>query len=234
MEGRAGVRGAAPVEFRGDALAGRSGGGATRLSRNDLKMFHEQILLRNIFFSFCHSMNSLSICSYRCRDFAGKNLLPMILSASAFNSCMIEFSDPDFNERIIKNIISLFLSFSNIDVVKLFSVCNGSSISTAVNISRTRRERTFVAVLHFHFMTLHSTDAQVNLPGKSTRFRTFLNITKVRLFYFRYYYFTVCCISAFSSCPTCRESRYFRCQCRVQCNYFPSSCFCLSGFHLCS
>ena len=37
----------------------------------------------------------------------------MILSASAFNSCMIEFSIPDFNETIIKNIISLFLSFSN-------------------------------------------------------------------------------------------------------------------------
>ena len=39
----------------------------------------------------------------------------MILSASAFNSCMIEFSIPDFNETIIKNIISLFLSFSNIE-----------------------------------------------------------------------------------------------------------------------
>ena len=37
----------------------------------------------------------------------------MILSASAFNSCIIEFSIPDFNETIIKNIISLFLSFSN-------------------------------------------------------------------------------------------------------------------------
>ena len=37
----------------------------------------------------------------------------MILSASAFNSCMIEFCIPDFNETIIKNIISLFLSFSN-------------------------------------------------------------------------------------------------------------------------
>ena len=37
----------------------------------------------------------------------------MILSASAFDSCMIEFSIPDFNEAIIKNIILLFLSFSN-------------------------------------------------------------------------------------------------------------------------
>ena len=32
---------------------------------------------------------------------------------------------------------------------------------------------TIVAVLHFHFMTLHSTDAKVNFPGKSTRFLTF-------------------------------------------------------------
>ena len=39
----------------------------------------------------------------------------MILSASAINSCMIEFSISDFNETIIKNIISLFLSFSNIE-----------------------------------------------------------------------------------------------------------------------
>ena len=37
----------------------------------------------------------------------------MILSTSAFNSCMIEFFIPDFTETIIKNIISLFLSFSN-------------------------------------------------------------------------------------------------------------------------
>ena len=35
----------------------------------------------------------------------------MILSASAFNTFMIEFSIPDFNETIIKHIISLFLTF---------------------------------------------------------------------------------------------------------------------------
>ena len=37
----------------------------------------------------------------------------MILSASAFNSCIIVFFIPDFNEIIIKNIIPLFLSFFN-------------------------------------------------------------------------------------------------------------------------
>ena len=65
------------------------------------------------FCSFRHSMNSLYTTSYRCRDFAGNNFLPMILSSSAFTSCMIEFSIPDVNETIIKNIISLLLSFSN-------------------------------------------------------------------------------------------------------------------------
>ena len=43
----------------------------------------------------------------------GKKNNKMILSASAFNSCMIEFTIPDFKEIIIKNIISLFLSFLN-------------------------------------------------------------------------------------------------------------------------
>ena len=58
-------------------------------------------------------MNILYTCSYRCRDLTSNNVLPMILFASAFNSCMIEFSIPDFNETIIKNIISLFLSILN-------------------------------------------------------------------------------------------------------------------------
>ena len=37
----------------------------------------------------------------------------MILSASAFNSCMMELPITDFNEKIVKNIISLLLSFLN-------------------------------------------------------------------------------------------------------------------------
>ena len=41
VEGRAGARGAPPVGPRGDAPAG------DRLSRNELKMCHEQILSRN-------------------------------------------------------------------------------------------------------------------------------------------------------------------------------------------
>ena len=45
--GRRGGPGAAPVESRGEAPAGGSGDGAPRLSRNELKMFHEQIVSRN-------------------------------------------------------------------------------------------------------------------------------------------------------------------------------------------
>ena len=43
-EGGAGVRGAAPVGSRGESPAG---GGAPRLPRNELKMFHKQMLIRN-------------------------------------------------------------------------------------------------------------------------------------------------------------------------------------------
>ena len=42
-----------------------------------------------------------------------KKKIKMILFTPAFNSCMIEFSIPDFNETIIENIILLFLSFLN-------------------------------------------------------------------------------------------------------------------------
>ena len=127
-------------------------------------------------------MKSLYTCSYRCRDFAGNNVLPMILSISALNSCMIEFSIPDFNETIIKNIILLFLSFSNTErygvifctqwFTGLYCGERGERVPLLLYISRTRRERTFVAVLYFHFMTLHSTDAEVNFSGQSTRFRS--------------------------------------------------------------
>ena len=46
-EGGAGVWGAAPVVSRGEAPAGVTAGRVPRLSRNELKMFHKQILSRN-------------------------------------------------------------------------------------------------------------------------------------------------------------------------------------------
>ena len=59
----------------------------------------EWILIRNFY------QGSLYTCSYRCRDFARNNVLSMIMSASAFNSCMIEFSIPDFNEKQLSKIL---------------------------------------------------------------------------------------------------------------------------------
>ena len=47
VAGGAGVRGAALVGSRGEAPAGGSEGSTPRLPRNELKMFHEQILSRN-------------------------------------------------------------------------------------------------------------------------------------------------------------------------------------------
>ena len=188
--------------------------------------------MKNIFFSFCHSINSLYTCSYRCRDFAGNNLLHMILSASAFNFCMIESSILDFNETIIKNIISLFLSFLNTERREVVfrtqwfigQYCSewGERVPLSLYISRTSRERTFIGVLHFHFMTLFVTafyDCIPQTPGKSTRFITFLKNhrleSKVLLLLLSYYY-TVCCISSFSQCPTGHESCRFWWQCRVK------------------
>ena len=47
VEGGAGVRGVAPVGSRGEAPAEGNGGRSPRLLRNELKMFHKQILSRN-------------------------------------------------------------------------------------------------------------------------------------------------------------------------------------------
>ena len=97
-----------------------------------------------------NSMNSLYTYSYRCRDFAGSSVLSIILSASAFNSCMIELSIPDFNETIIKNIISLLLSFSNTERREVVfctqwfigQYCSepGERVPLSLYISRTRRD----------------------------------------------------------------------------------------------
>ena len=75
VEGGAGVRGAAPV-----------GCGAPRLSRNEVKMFHEQILSRN----------EAWLVKIRKQMIIEKKNNKKILSASAFISSTIEFSIPDF------------------------------------------------------------------------------------------------------------------------------------------
>ena len=95
----------------------------------------------------------------------------MILSASAFNSCMIEFSIPDFNETIIKNIISLFLSFWNTERREVVFRTLCSSVSTVVN---GRGEGTVVGVLYLHFMTAYYYCIPQTL-GKSRQFLIFRN-----------------------------------------------------------
>ena len=55
--------------------------------------------------------------------------------------------------------------------MKLCSVRNGSSVSTAVN---ERGEGTVIAVLHFHFMTV-CYDCIPQTPGKIRRFLPFPN-----------------------------------------------------------
>ena len=87
---------------------------------------------------------------------------------------MIEFSIPDFNETIIKNIISLFLSFSNTErrevvfrtqwFIGQYCSERGERVPSSLYFFRPRRERTFVAVLHFHFMTLFVTDFYDCIP----------------------------------------------------------------------
>ena len=85
------------------------------------------------------------------RDFAGNNLLPMILSASAFNSCMVEFSILDYCETITKNIFKHWTSWSCIPYAMVHRSVLQWTRGERVPLSL--YERTFVAVLHFHFMT---------------------------------------------------------------------------------
>ena len=78
----------------------------------------------------------------------------MILSASALNSCMIEFSIPDYNN---KNYQKYFQTLNVVSCVP-YAMVHRSRLSV---LQWTRGERvplslyegTFFAVLHFHFMT---------------------------------------------------------------------------------
>ena len=129
-----------------------------------------------MFFGFPFSFGFFHFSFGFFRDFAGNNLLPMILSASAFNSCMIELSISDYNETIIKNIFKHWTC----------SVRNGSSVSTAVN---ERGEGTVVALraylcrcTSFPFydglLLRHSTDDR-----KGDGFFLFQTITGAQVFF---------------------------------------------------
>ena len=116
--------------------------------------------------------------------------------------------------------------FHSRSVVKLCSVRNGSSASTAVN---ERGEGTCVAVLHFHFMTACYYCIPQTL-GRSRRFLIFPNNhrrqSKVLFFLFLLHslafphffstFTTPPSISSLSQRLTGYESCRFSCQCRVK------------------
>ena len=119
------------------------------------------------FFLLCHSMNSLYTCSYRFWDFAGSNLLPMILSTSTLNSCMIQLSIPVYNETIIKNIFKHWTSWTCVP----YAIVHRSVLqwTRGERLPLSLYERTFVAVIHFHFMTA-CYDCIPQTPEKETVF----------------------------------------------------------------
>ena len=86
---------------------------------------------------------------------------------------MIEFSIPDFNETIIKNIISLFLSFSNTERREVV-FCTLWFIGQYCS---ERGERVLLSLYLISILTLHFTDAKVNFPGKSTFAQRFLTLS---------------------------------------------------------
>ena len=166
-----------------------------------------------MFFGFPFSFGFFHFSFGFFRDFAGNNLLPMILSASAFNSCMIEFSISDYNETIIKNIFKHWTC----------SVRNGSSVSTAVN---KRGEGTVVALraylcrcTSFPFydglLWLHSTDDR-----KGDGFFLFQTITGAQVFFLFFYFH-----NAFH-CRPGHESHPFQCQSRIKIFNITNEIFC--------
>ena len=109
--------------------------------------------------------------------------------------------------------------------MKLCSIRNGSSVSTAVN---ERGEGTVVAVIHFHFMTAcyycmpqHPVKVDGSLfhqtiKGAKVRFFFSIFTTRPSVSLFFYAFTTRPSISSLSQRPTGYESRRFSCQCRVK------------------
>ena len=147
-----------------------------------------------------------------------KNII-MILFASAFNSCMIEVSIPDFNEIIISNIISLFLSFSNTERREVvFRTqcfighycseregrgyrCRGTSVPLSLY---------FISILWRLVMTAFN-----RRPVKVYGFLLFQTITGAKVRFFFSIFTTQPSTSSLFQCPTGHESRHFPCQYRV-------------------
>ena len=130
----------------------------------------------------------------------------------------IEFSIPDYNDTIIKNIFKHWTSWSCVPYAMVHRSVLQWTKGERVPLSR--YERTFVAVLHFHFMTAF------HRRPKRRRFFPFPNNhrrpNKV-FFLFLQRFFSL--FSTFSIrpsipllfyCPTGHESRRCQCQSRIK------------------
>ena len=132
---------------------------------------------------------------------------------------MIEFSIPDYNETIIKIIFKHWTSWSCVPYAMVHRSVLQWTRGERVPLSL--HERTFVAVLHFHFMTAF------HRRPKRRRFFPFPNNPRrpskvffsifTTLFLTFFSTFTIRpSISSLFHCPTGHESRRFECQSRIK------------------
>ena len=154
VEGGARVRGAAPVGSRGEAPA-------AGLSRNELKMFHEQILSRN---EACFVKIRRQMTDYN------ETIIKHIFKRK-MTEIIQNILKPKMTE-IIKNILKPKVTGCNKTIIKnifkrkYFHTLNVVNCVPYAMVHRTvlqwtrgeevplsLYERTFFAVLHFHFMT---------------------------------------------------------------------------------
>ena len=177
----------------------------------------------------------------------------MILSASAFNSCMIEFSIPDYNEKIIKNIFKHWTSW----VVFRTQWFIGQYCSEREGRGYRCRCTSVPFSLYFiSILWVHSKDDRKGdeffrfqtITGAQVRFlQRFSSLSFLLSVYGLGFFFSYSCnafphfFSTFSirpsipsllHCPTGHECRRFRCQNRIK-NYILRR-KCLEIFYLLS
>ena len=132
---------------------------------------------------------------------------------------MIEFSIPDYNETIIKNIFKHWTSWSCVPYAMVHRSVLQWTRGKRVPLSL--YERTFVAVLHFRFMTAfhrrpkrrrffpfpnnHRRPSKVFFSIFTTLFLTFFSTFSIRP-----------SIPSLFHCPTGHESRRCQCQSRIK------------------
>ena len=145
------------------------------------------------------------------------------VESAVIEMIMIEFSIPDYNETIIKNIFKHWTSWSCVPYAMVHRSVLQWTRGERVPLSL--YERPFVAVLHFHFKTAF------HRRPKRRRFFPFPNIHRrpSKVFFLFLQRFSSLFFSAFSirpsipslfHCPTGHESRRFQCQSRIKMTFF--------------